>query len=106
MSLVIGYVLPALLLLALVAGAPLFTILGGAAIACFALVAHESIAAVIVEMTRLANAPGITAVPMFIFAGYVLAESKCSSRIIRVSNAAIGWIPGGLVLVKGKGMLR
>ncbi len=80
-------------------GAPLFSIIGGAAVVCFSLIDHQSMAAVIIEMTRLANAPGITAVPLFIFAGYILAESKSADRIIRVSNAFVGWIPGGLVIV-------
>jgi tripartite ATP-independent transporter DctM subunit len=88
-----------LFIVAIAVGSPLFTIIGGGAVVLFALVAHESIAAIIIEMGRLANAPGIIAIPLFIFAGYILAESKASGRIIRLSNAFLGWMPGGLAVV-------
>ena len=84
---------------AILVGAPLFTIIGGAAVVLFMLVAHESTAAIIIEMGRLANAPGIIAIPLFIFAGYMFAESKASNRLIRMSNALMGWVPGGLAAV-------
>jgi len=29
-------------------------------------------------------------------AGYPLAESKASQRLVRTAQAAIGWLPGGL----------
>ena len=88
-----------LFIAAILVGSPLFTIIGGAAVTLFFLVAHESTAAIIIEMGRLANAPGIIAIPLFIFAGYMFAESKASNRLIRLSNAAMGWVPGGLAAV-------
>lgn len=84
---------------AILVGAPLFTIIGGAAVTLFFLVAHESTAAIIIEMGRLANAPGIIAIPLFIFAGYMFAESKASNRLIKLSSAGMGWVPGGLAAV-------
>ncbi len=94
---IVGLVL--LFMVAILVGAPLFTIIGGAAVLLFMWVAHESSAAIIIEMGRLANAPGITAIPLFIFAGYILAESRASTRMIRMSNAFLGWVPGGLAVV-------
>ncbi|MBW1989576.1 MAG: TRAP transporter large permease subunit [Deltaproteobacteria bacterium] len=88
-----------LFVIAILVGSPLFTIIGGAAVLLFLTVAHESIAAIIIEMGRLANAPGITAIPLFIFAGYLFAESRSSTRLIRMSNAFLGWLPGGLAMV-------
>ncbi|MBU0994312.1 MAG: TRAP transporter large permease subunit [Proteobacteria bacterium] len=79
-------------------GAPLFTIIGGGAVLLFYLFAHQSMATPIVEMCRLANAPGIIAIPLFIFAGFIYAESKSSTRMINLSNAMLGWLPGGLTV--------
>jgi len=95
--LTIGLIL--LFVVAVIVGSPLFTIIGGAAVLLFKYVAMQETAAVIIEMGRLANAPGITAIPLFIFAGYIFAESRASSRMIRISNAALGWLPGGLAVV-------
>jgi tripartite ATP-independent transporter DctM subunit len=47
----------------------------------------------------LVNAPGIAAIPPFIFAGYIFAESKASIRLVNLSNALLGWMPGGPTIV-------
>jgi len=84
---------------AILFGAPLFTIIGGSAVLLFYFIAHGSVSAIIVEMGRLANAPGMIAIPLFIFAGFILAESNASTRLIKLSNAFLGWLPGGLAVV-------
>src|SRR5262245_40152540 len=38
-------------------------------------------------------------VPLFIFAGYLMAEAKTADRIVRMANAGPGWMPGGLAVV-------
>jgi len=86
-------------LMAILLGAPLFAIIGGGALILFSLVAGESLVVPIIEMWRLANAPGFVAIPLFIFAGYLFAESNASSRLIKASDALIGWLPGGLAIV-------
>ncbi len=53
----------------------------------------------IVEMYRLASAPTLIALPLFTFAGYLMAESKASTRLVNFSQAFIGWVPGGLAIV-------
>jgi tripartite ATP-independent transporter DctM subunit len=50
-------------------------------------------------MQRLANAPGIMAIPLFVLAGYILVDSKASTRLVNLSNAFIGWLPGGAVII-------
>ncbi|ABW68958.1 TRAP transporter large permease [Desulfosudis oleivorans] len=84
---------------AILAGAPLFAVIGGGTVLLFGLVAGESIAVPVMEMCRLANAPGFIAIPLFIFAGYLFAESRSADRLIRFSEALTGWIPGGLAIV-------
>lgn len=89
----------AIFIAAILLGTPLFAIIGGAAVVLFGLVAGESLAVPIIEMWRLADAPGFVAIPLFIFAGFLFAESKASGRLIKFSDALIGWIPGGLAIV-------
>ncbi|WDP92813.1 MAG: TRAP transporter large permease subunit [Desulfobacter sp.] len=88
-----------LFMAALACGTPVFAVIGGGAALLFALVSDVSTANVIIEMNRLANAPGIVAVPLFIFTGFLLSESNASHRLIRLSNAMFGWIPGGAAVV-------
>ena len=38
-------------------------------------------------------------IPLFIYAGYLMAVSKTAERLVRFSNAALGWLPGGLGVV-------
>jgi C4-dicarboxylate transporter, DctM subunit len=89
---VVGFVLMALF------GAPLFTIIGAAAMLSFA---GQDIdpSAVIVELYRIGSNPTLVAIPLFTFAGYMLAESKAPTRLVNLSRAFFGWIPGGLGVV-------
>jgi tripartite ATP-independent transporter DctM subunit len=41
----------------------------------------------------------MSTIPLFIFAGYLLAESGAADRLVKFANAALGWIPGGLAIV-------
>jgi tripartite ATP-independent transporter DctM subunit len=79
-------------------GAPLFCLIGVIAILSFEAVGIDS-SAVMVELYRIATNPTLVAIPLFTFAGYVLAESKTSHRIITLSRALVGSIPGGLTIV-------
>ncbi len=87
----------ALLLMALL-GAPLFTIIGAIAVLSFRSAEIDS-SAVMVELYRIATNPTLVAIPLFTFAGYVLAESKTSVRLVNLSRALFGWIPGGFAVV-------
>jgi tripartite ATP-independent transporter DctM subunit len=86
------------LLLCAIAGAPLFIVIGGLALVLFAAVGIDS-QAVIIEMYRLASAPTLIAIPLFTFAGYLLAESKSPERLVKLYRALFGWMPGGLAIV-------
>jgi tripartite ATP-independent transporter DctM subunit len=87
-----------LLVLAMLAGAPLFAILGGAAVLLF-LIDAVPIAAVPVETYRLAVSPTLPAIPLFTLTGFLLAEGKSSQRLIEVFRAFCGWVPGGTAVV-------
>jgi len=79
-------------------GAPLFTLIGALALYLFSVSGGEA-KFVIAELTRLADFPSLIAIPLFTFAGYMLAESKSPQRLVNLSQALVGWIPGGLAIV-------
>jgi len=81
-----------------VLGAPLFALIAAIALLGFHAAGQEGVA-VAVEFYRLADMPALIAIPLFTLAGYLLAESKAPQRLVRVSNALIGWLPGGLAIV-------
>jgi len=86
-----------LVLLALV-GAPLFVVLGALALIAFA-TAGIAPEAVIVEGYRLAANPHLLTIPLFTFSGFLMAEAKTASRLVKACRAAFGWMPGGLAIV-------
>ena len=79
-------------------GAPIFAVMSAFALAAFHFSGIE-LSAVAVEIYRLAGAPTILTIPLFTFAGYVLAESKAPVRLLRLCNAFLGWMPGGVAIV-------
>jgi C4-dicarboxylate transporter DctM subunit len=86
-----------LILLALV-GTPLFALIGALALYLFTTSGGEA-KFVIAELTRLAQFPSLIAIPLFTFAGYLLAESKAPKRLVNLSQAVVGFVPGGLAVV-------
>ncbi|HID39357.1 MAG TPA: TRAP transporter large permease subunit [Calditrichaeota bacterium] len=93
-TLIIGLIL---LLLALY-GTPLFVIISAIALLAFHLAEIDS-SAVIIELYRLASQPILLAIPLFTFAGYLLAESNTPKRLVNLSRMLLGWMPGGLAIV-------
>jgi C4-dicarboxylate transporter DctM subunit len=79
-------------------GVPLFVVVGAGA-----LVGYYSsgidLQAFATEIYRLAEMPVLSAIPLFTFAGYLLGESQAPQRLVRLTDAAIGWMPGGLAVV-------
>jgi len=55
--------------------------------------------AVAVNDYQLGYMAGFIAIPLFTFAGYLLGESKAPQRMVRLSNALLGGLPGGLAMV-------
>ena len=48
---------------------------------------------------RIVVSPTLAAIPIFTLAGYILAESSISERLIRFFKASLGWLPGSTVLI-------
>lgn len=86
-----------LVLLALL-GAPLFAVIAGGALLAF-YQADTDLAVIAAEFYRLAEMPMLVAIPLFTFAGYLLSESQAPVRLVKLSQALLGWLPGGLAVV-------
>lgn len=86
------------LVLMVLLGTPLFAVIGASAMLGFAR-ADIDLTVVIIEIYRLAEMPVLLAIPLFTFAGYLLAESNAARRLVRITNALLGWLPGGLAVV-------
>jgi tripartite ATP-independent transporter DctM subunit len=52
-----------------------------------------------IEIFGIAEMPILLAIPLFTFAGYVLSESQAPIRLVRLTRALLGWLPGGLAIV-------
>jgi len=88
----------AVILIAAALGAPLFAVLGGAAVVLF-LADGIGPSAVLIETYQLAVKPTLASIPLFTLAGFLLAEGEAPVRLLRLFRALVGWIPGGTALV-------
>jgi len=92
-------ILAGLALIAMVLlGAPLFAVIAASVMLSFAR-KDVDLTVVIIEIYRLAEMPVLLAIPLFTFAGYLLAGSNASHRLVRITNVFFGWMPGGLAAV-------
>lgn len=89
--------LPVIFFMAVI-GTPLFVVLAAITLIAFRADGTAS-TAIGINMYRLADAPLLIAIPMFTFAGYLLAEGGAPRRLVNLSRALLGWMPGGLAVV-------
>ena len=86
------------LVLLAVFGAPLFAV-----IATSAMLGYQKegidLMAMAIEVLGISQMPFLSAIPLFTFAGYLLSESNAPGRLVRLTGAVLGWMPGGLALV-------
>jgi len=88
----------AALLLSLYYGAPIFVGLGGLAGLLF-WSNYTPISAIPAEAYRIVVSPSLPTIPLFTLAGYILAESNASHRLVHIFRSLFGWIPGGTPIV-------
>jgi tripartite ATP-independent transporter DctM subunit len=87
----------AMLLLTGLLGAPVFVLIGGAAL--ILLYAEDvPVASVTAEIYRIVVSPAIATIPLFTLTGFLLAEGGTTARLVRLFSAWFGWIPGGLTV--------
>ncbi len=86
------------LILLAILGAPLFAVIATSAMLGF--VREETdLMNMAIELLSIADLPFLAAIPLFTFAGYILSESDAPKRLVRLTNAMLGWMPGGLAIV-------
>jgi tripartite ATP-independent transporter DctM subunit len=88
------------IILALLAilGAPLFAVIAASAMLGF----HgqdADLMTMAIEIQSIASMKFLAAIPLFTFAGYLLSESNAPKRLVRLTGAMLGWMPGGLALI-------
>ncbi len=87
-----------------VVGMPLFAVLGGISILSWLSSddpKHRFLRRVAANVLddKFANSIILVTIPLFVFVGYLMAESKTPSRIVGAASAVLGWMPGGLAIV-------
>jgi C4-dicarboxylate transporter, DctM subunit len=94
----VATVVTVLIIIAALLGVPLYLIIGAGTLFGYFL-AEEFLSGIFIEVYQIATNPVLMAIPLFTFAGYMMAESNTPKRLINLSRAIIGWIPGGLSIV-------
>ena len=87
-----------ILLTLVIIGVPLFAIIATSALYGFSSVDID-LSVIAIEIYRIVDTPILVAIPLFTLAGYILGESKASERLVKVTDALLGWMPGGLAIV-------
>ncbi len=90
--------LSVILALLAVLGAPLFAVIAASAMLGF-YGQDSDLMIMAIEIQSIASMPFLAAIPLFTFAGYLLSESNAPKRLVRMTGAMLGWMPGGLALV-------
>jgi len=95
---VIPYLLALILILLAIFGTPLFVVILAVSMLGFNYLGVD-LSVIAIEIYRIADTPVLLALPLFTFAGYILGESHTSQRLVRLTRAFLGWMPGGLAIV-------
>ncbi len=92
-----GVVAIALLVVTLL-GAPLFAVIGAGALIGFEREGTD-LSVVAIEFFGLSETPVLVAIPLFTFAGFLLSAGQAPARLVRLSQALLGCLPGGLAMI-------
>lgn len=92
------YIFALSLILLSILGTPLFAVILAVAMIGFYYQGVD-LSVVAIELYRIVDTPLLLALPLFTLAGYLLGESKTPQRLVRLTRAFLGWMPGGLAIV-------
>ena len=87
-----------ILAVVLLVGAPLFAVIGAGALLGFQREGVD-VSVVAIEFFGLSETPVLVAIPLFTFAGFLLSAGQAPVRLVRLSQALLGWLPGGLAII-------
>ncbi len=84
-----------------VIGTPLFLVFGSASMYLFGSSHDGTITSVAIDVfsEKFADSPTLVTIPLFTISGYLMAESGTPRRLVELSRALLGWMPGGLAIV-------
>ncbi|MCL2243082.1 MAG: TRAP transporter large permease subunit [Treponema sp.] len=85
------------LIIAGLAGMPVFAAIGGIAMIMFQASGREPEVAAIQIYSALTDTD-IIAIPLFTLTGFFLSESKAGERLVRTFKIFFGWMPGGIII--------
>lgn len=86
------------LLLLLFLGAPLFALIAAVAWLGVHAAGYDN-TLIAAQFYGLTEMPVLIAIPLFTLAGYLLSESRAPARLVRITEAMLGWLHGGLAIV-------
>ena len=87
-----------LVVAAALAGAPIFTVLAGAAVLLYMTIYFPPSQVALYAYERSVD-PTLPAIPLFTLTGFILAQGQSTERLLRFFRAAVGWVPGGTAVV-------
>jgi TRAP-type C4-dicarboxylate transport system permease large subunit len=97
----IGLLFAAFIFLILLAvfGLPLFAVLGGISIIGYLSAGIDFQSYIAEGFNKVSSSPVFVAIPLFTFAGFLMSESRTPERLVKLTRAFLGFIPGGLAMV-------
>jgi C4-dicarboxylate transporter, DctM subunit len=87
-----------ILLVSIFLGGPIFVLLGGLALLFF-LHSGGALEVAANQAYTMLTGDVIPSIPLFTLAGYIISEGKSGERLVRLFQAVLGWLPGGLALM-------
>ncbi|MBI2967384.1 MAG: TRAP transporter large permease [Bacteroidetes bacterium] len=87
-----------LLIVLILLGSELFMVIGGLSLLLFYLYLDIPMFSVIKTIFDTINKPALLAIPLYIFAGAVMARGEIAKRLIDLALASFGWMKGGLAI--------
>lgn len=87
-----------LLLFLITIGSELFVVIGLVSVVLFALIADLPLFALVKTMFDTVNKPALLAIPLYVFAGAIMAKGEIAKRLIELASATFGSFKGGLAV--------
>ncbi|MEY4631659.1 MAG: putative rane protein [Pseudomonadota bacterium] len=92
----LGLALAAFLLFGLIAGLPLFLLMGVVAVLCYSLQGNAELSGIVEDIYFAADKEILLAIPLFILAGNLMTQGAIAKRLIRIASALTAPLPAGL----------
>ncbi|MBN95577.1 MAG: hypothetical protein CL928_16175 [Deltaproteobacteria bacterium] len=84
--------------LLMLAGTPLFVVIGTGAALCVYLLEGDDLTLVVRDLYTASDKEVLLAIPFFVMAGAIMTEGSIAQRLIDMAKSVVGWFPGGLAI--------